>query len=178
MCLALHYVGMSAALLLIPSLCGRVCCVVGVVLQEVLHSQLQQLPQLPQLPDNVTGAHFALPQADSVRAQKARQAHALALADARVGSKWWLPLKALNQLHKDAATAGDGGVLQQEWQQQEAAWKESWQRIRLEEEHRLSPAALKQQQAALQPTVVVEQEMASESSWHAAAEQAAPGKAG
>jgi hypothetical protein len=164
-------------------------------LQECLHSQLQQLPQLSQLPDNVTGAHFSLPAAGSARAQRAKQAHALALAEAKVGSKWWLPLKALNQQLRDAAaaaeqyastgsgaaskaaaasgglswgSAGSSGLLQQEWQQQEKVWKDSWQRIREEEQQRTSLQDMMEQQEALRPHVVIEQELNSESSWHAA----------
>jgi subtilisin family serine protease len=162
-------------------------------LQECLHSQLKQLPQLFQLPDNVTGAHFSLPAAGSARAQCAKQAHALALAEAKVGSKWWLPLKALDQQLRDAAaaaeqdastgsgaaskaaagglwgSAGSTGVLQQEWQQQEKVWKDSWQRIREEEQRRPSLQEMMEQQEALRPHVVIEQELNSESSWHAAA---------
>jgi hypothetical protein len=162
-------------------------------LQECLHSQLQQLPQLSQLPDNVTGAHFSLPAAGSARAQRAKQAHALALAEAKVGSKWWLRLKALNQQLRDAAvaaeqdastgsgaaskaatgglrwgSAGSSGLLQQEWQQQEKVWKDSWQRIREEEQRRPSLQDMLEQQEALGPHVVIEQELSSESSWHAA----------
>jgi hypothetical protein len=160
-------------------------------LQESLHSQLQQLPQLSQLPDNVTGAHFSLPSDGSTRAQRAKQAHALALAEAKVGSKWWLPLKALNQQLRDAAaaaqdasagssaaskaaaaglwgSAGSTGLQQQEWQQHEKVWKDSWQRIREEEQQRPSWQELMEQQEALRPHVVIEQELTSESSWHAA----------
>uniref|UniRef100_A0A383VJC1 Uncharacterized protein n=1 Tax=Tetradesmus obliquus TaxID=3088 RepID=A0A383VJC1_TETOB len=162
---------------------------------EALHSQLQQLPQLSQLPDNVTGAHFALPGACGARAQRSRQAHALALAEAKVGSKWWLPLKALNQQLRDAAAAaeqdagstsgsaskaaagalwgaaGSTGLLQQDWQQQELMWKDSWQRIREEEQQRPGLQELMQQDQALRPHVVIEQELSSESSWHAASMQ-------
>jgi hypothetical protein len=161
-------------------------------LQEALHSQLQQLPQLSQLPDNVTGAHFSLPAVGSARAQRSRQAHALALAEAKVGSKWWLPLKALNQQLRDAAApakqdagggaagaskavagglwgaAGGTGLLQQDWQQQEKVWKDSWQRIREEEQQRPSLQEIMQQDQALRPHVVIEQELQSESSWQAA----------
>ncbi|WIA35400.1 hypothetical protein OEZ86_003845 [Tetradesmus obliquus] len=163
--------------------------------QEALHSQLQQLPQLSQLPDNVTGAHFALPGAGGARAQRSRQAHALALAEAKVGSKWWLPLKALNQQLRDAAAAaeqdagstsgsaskatagalwgaaGSTGLLQQDWQQQELMWKDSWQRIREEEQQRPGLQELMQQDQALRPHAVIEQELSSESSWHAASMQ-------
>jgi hypothetical protein len=161
-------------------------------LQEALHSQLPQLPQLSQLPENISGTHFSVPAADSARAQRSRQAHALALAEAKVGSKWWVPLKALNQQLRDAAAAaekgartpgaaaagggmwgavGSTGLLQQDWQQQEQLWRDSWQRIREEEQQRPSLQELKQQDQALRPQIVIEQELQSESSWHAAGVQ-------
>jgi hypothetical protein len=46
----------------------------------VLHKHLQQLPQLAQLPDNVAGEQFSLPHPTSARTQRAKQAHALAVA--------------------------------------------------------------------------------------------------
>lgn len=135
-------------------------------LQEVLHNQLQQLPKLSQLPDSTDASQFVLPAAHGAMAEKARQAHALALAEAKVGSKWWLPLKGLNQKHKDAAAHEGASELQQEWQQQEAAWKASWARITLKEQQRDAALGGGKQQAARD--VLIEQELCSESSWHAA----------
>lgn len=57
-------------------------------LQEVLYKELQQLPQLAQLPENVAGEHFSLPHPNSTRAQRAKQAHALAVAGGGKDGCW------------------------------------------------------------------------------------------
>jgi hypothetical protein len=76
------------------------------LLQESLCSQLQQLPPLSNLPPAAQVHHFPLPPSGSRRLAAARQAHALALAEARVGSQWWVPLRLLNQQQQRAAVAG------------------------------------------------------------------------
>lgn len=57
------------------------------------------------MPASAQPSHYPLPPATADRLAKARQAHALNLAEARVGSKWWLPLKILNQQVRIAAMA-------------------------------------------------------------------------
>jgi hypothetical protein len=99
--------------------------------QECLHQELRQLPQ--QLPPDATAALAHLsgqaPRRGSKRAARARQAHALGLAEADVPhEKWWAPLKALNTHHSAAALAGGHAARlpDSEWEQQEALWRANW----------------------------------------------------
>jgi hypothetical protein len=94
-----------------------------------------------------------------VRRARACQAHALALAEARVGSKWWLPLRRLNSQQRAAAAAAaassaaaaaatsgaacDEDAAGQAWEQEDHAWRRNWQRIVREEAARPSGLAAK-----------------------------------
>ena len=119
-------------------------------LQDMLHAQLKLLPQLDALSDSAWPAQYSLPRPGSIRAERAQQAHAMSLGEARVNSKWWGPLKQLNQMYGAWATAqhaavldgrgGEGGEgapadgagflrMQREWQQEEAAWRSGWAHI-------------------------------------------------
>lgn len=105
--------------------------------QDQLSAQLAQLSSLESLPPAAAAGHFPSPPPGR-RLNAARQAHALALADARVGSRWWA---ALAKLPRAAAGgggggdlyAGDGGGEAAAWAQQDAAWRRNWERIRKEE---------------------------------------------
>ena len=77
--------------------------------QDALCSQLEHLPSLADVaaqPEQHTYPAL-LAGGDPARAARARQAHALALAESKPGSRWWLPLKQLNQ-HCEAAAAAGG----------------------------------------------------------------------
>eukprot|EP00775_Hariotina_reticulata_P006552 gene6552-6780_t len=134
---------------------------------EVLYKELQQLPQLAQLPENFAGEHFSLPHPNPTRAQRAKQAHALAVAEARIGSRWWLPLKCLNQQQHDAATGGSHTSLEREWQQQDQVWRSTWDKIKAG--HLQNTLAVAHHQAKLVQQQRVERELeaelSSESSW-------------
>lgn len=71
--------------------------------QEVLHSHLKQLPGgLDPLAADSSAcwpAQQSLPRPGSIRLERAQQAHALSMGEARVQSKWWAPLKQLNQMY-------------------------------------------------------------------------------
>jgi hypothetical protein len=55
--------------------------------------------------------HALLVGGDPTRAARARQSHALALASAKPGSRWWLQLKQLNQQCEAACVAGAAAFL-------------------------------------------------------------------
>jgi hypothetical protein len=104
----------------------------------VLSNRLQALPPLSQLPDSAQPAHFPPPPAADGppgRLARACQAHALALAEARVGSKWWLPLRRLNRFAPAGAADGGNYCLDDRaaWQEHDRAWRRHWQRICSEE---------------------------------------------
>lgn len=94
----------------------------------MLHQGLKQLPQ--QLShgdaDALLGAS-SLPRPGSSRAARARQAHALALAEASVVERWWVPLKAHESSAAKLADADrPNSDADAEQQQQEALWRSSW----------------------------------------------------
>lgn len=68
--------------------------------------------------------------------ENASQCHALALADARVGTQWWRHLKNLNRVDLQEA-------LQQEdemrWHTDDAMWRRRWARTSCVEERRPDP---------------------------------------
>lgn len=97
---------------------------------ELLCTQLEHLPRPDQLPPSVTPQHFPLPPASSGRMARARHAHAMALADAKVGSsRWWQPLKALNRHDAQLPEEHMEGYVRQDWDEKDQAWKKQWQRI-------------------------------------------------
>lgn len=129
--------------------------------QELLYNELRLLPpQLPAAGSELDAATSALPAAQgppapaagTQRAQRACQAHALALAEAGggTGSQWWLPLQAINRANaKQAAdprskvspTAGGAVVLgahrqEREWAQLQAACHSNWEAILAAERQR------------------------------------------
>lgn len=117
-------------------------------MQELLSARLQQLPALADLPPGGEASAFSLPPAlageppDAPRARQARafQEHALALAEARVGSKWWLPLRRLNAQQR----AGGGGwaaARDAAWDEEDRAWRREWERISREAAARPSGVA-------------------------------------
>jgi hypothetical protein len=125
--------------------------------QEVLHAHLKQLPGgLDALDADSSSACWPAqqspPRPGSIRSERAQQAHALSMGEARVQSKWWAPLKQLNQMYGALATAaarGGGGAgrlmqgphrtqaadaagllrMQRDWEQEETAWRGSWAAI-------------------------------------------------
>lgn len=117
--------------------------------QEVLHGHLKQLPGgLDPLAAGNSAcwpAQQSLPRPGSIRSERAQQAHALAMGEARVQSKWWAPLKQLNQMYGAWATVCGGGAgvqqghrmadaagflrMPRDWEQEEAAWRGSWAAI-------------------------------------------------
>jgi hypothetical protein len=110
--------------------------------QEVLSAQLAALPALAAVPASARPVHFPAPQAEGGRAGAARQAHALALAEARVGSRWWLPLRA--RMGDAGGACGAGGAsaaaaatVPQSWEDggdaDDVAWRAAWARILQEE---------------------------------------------
>lgn len=127
---------------------------------EVLHGHLKQLPGgLDALDADSSSAccwpaQQSLLRPGSIRSERAQQAHALSLGEARVQSKWWAPLKQLNQMYGALATAaargggargGEGRLIQghrtqaadaagflrmqRDWEQEEIAWRGSWAAI-------------------------------------------------
>jgi hypothetical protein len=113
--------------------------------QEALSERLSHLPPLASLLPTARPSHFPPPLAHPGRpcAARALQAHALALADARAGVKWWLPLRAANRAA--AAAGGEGGwgggwegEDDAAWAGQDAAWRWAWQRALREEAARPS----------------------------------------
>lgn len=63
-------------------------------MSEHLSLHLEKLPRFSDMPAKVHAQSF--PTLPLSRAVPARQAHALALSEARVGGKWWQHLKMLN----------------------------------------------------------------------------------
>lgn len=126
-------------------------------MQEVLHGHLKQLPDgLDPLAAD-SGACWpvqqSLPRPGSIRSERAQQAHALSMGEARVQSKWWAPLKQLNQMYGAWATVRGGGAgqqqqghrtadaagflrMQRDWEQEEAALRGSWAAIGEQEAQR------------------------------------------
>lgn len=88
-------------------------------------------------------------------------------AEARIGSRWWLPLKCLNQQQHDAATGGSHTALEREWQQQDQVWRSTWDKIKAG--HLQNTLAVEHEQAKLVQQQRVERELeaelSSESSW-------------
>lgn len=100
--------------------------------QDALASRLAQLPPLGDAPPSAQPAHLPAPDGGARRAAAARQAHALALAGARVGSKWWLPLRRLAGEQAAAAAGCADGEEAAEWAEQDAARARAWERLRRE----------------------------------------------
>jgi hypothetical protein len=88
-------------------------------------------------------------------------------AEARVGSRWWLPLKCLNQQQHDAATGGSHTALEQEWQEQDQVWRRTWDKIKAGHMQTASPAEYEQAKFMQQQRIgcELEPELSSESSW-------------
>jgi len=99
----------------------------------------------------------------------ARQAHALALADAKVGGRWWAHLALLTQA--EGGAGGGGGDDAQKWEAQDAAWRRNWSAIRQLEAARPHPGAVARA-AARPPTEIVREQPAA-----AAPPQAPPAQA-
>lgn len=116
-------------------------------MQDMLHGQLKHLPQLEALSESAWPAQYSLPRPGSMRSERAQQAHAMSMGEARVHSKWWVPLRQLNHMYGTWAThavvdsrgvrADDGAGflrLQREWEQEEAAWRGGWANIQEQEQ--------------------------------------------
>lgn len=95
--------------------------------QESLFDQLQQLPPLSSVPPSAQPSHFVLPSSGSARSAAARQAHALMLAEARVGARWWAPLKLLNRQEAKRATPLPAGCTPDDWEEQDQVWRQQWE---------------------------------------------------
>ena len=141
--------------------------------QEVLSSQLAALPPLAQVPKSTRPGHFPAPPQEGGRGAAARQAHALALAEARVGSRWWAPLRWQQEQAQDTyGGSGSGGgirVSHTTWGQvecragacqgwgdggapgEDTAWRCAWERILREEAAR--PSGVTATGAGAQPVI-------------------------
>lgn len=74
--------------------CG--CCVPLSLDHGLIVAGAVQLRRLEELPPDVAPMDFPRPARGSQRAERAAQAHALNLAEAKVGNRWWAHLRALN----------------------------------------------------------------------------------
>jgi len=103
----------------------------------MLSAQLKCLTPLAELPPSARPSLFLhTPSADSGssdRLARACQAHALALAEARVGSKWWLPLRRLKGGAGGGGGAPERGDDQSDWEEEDRAWRCNWERVLKEE---------------------------------------------
>lgn len=105
----------------------------NLVVMDTLSAQLDQVRPLKDLPDNVKPQDFPRPARGSERMERASQAHALMLAEARVGSKWWKHLKGLNtQAVQDALLAEDS----ERWQELDQRWRRMWTQLDVQEDKR------------------------------------------
>lgn len=100
---------------------------------QALYAQLSQMPRLLELPESAQPHDFPLPPAGSDREVAARQAHALALSEARVGSKWWAQLKALNRGAEKGRLDDDDA---ERWAGMDQAWRRQWEQVTRTEEAR------------------------------------------
>ncbi|KAI8477298.1 MAG: hypothetical protein J3K34DRAFT_515951 [Monoraphidium minutum] len=104
---------------------------------EVLSAQLRDLPALAALQPAGPAAPPRLDAAGGGGGRDARgracQGHALALAEAQVGSKWWL---ALRRLGGGGGSGGEGA--EAVWAQEDQAWRRGWERILKEEAGRIA----------------------------------------
>ncbi|GLC39304.1 hypothetical protein PLESTB_001576100 [Pleodorina starrii] len=109
----------------------------NLVLMDTLCGQLEQLRPLADLPPDAAPQDFPRPARGSERAERAAQAHALSLAEAKIGNRWWTHLRALNtQAVQDSLTAED----QERWEALDARWRRKWKEVE-EQENRRPDAA-------------------------------------
>ncbi len=67
-----------------------------------------QIRPLSELPPDAAPQDFPRPPRGSQRAERAATAHALGLAEAKAGSRWWAHLKGLNNKVRTWAREGRG----------------------------------------------------------------------
>ncbi|KXZ46393.1 hypothetical protein GPECTOR_44g69 [Gonium pectorale] len=105
----------------------------NLVAVDGLCAQLEQVRPLADLPPDAAPQDFPRPPRGSERAERAATAHALALAEARVGTRWWAHLRGLNTTAvQDALLAED----EERWDAMDAVWRRRWQEAEEEENRR------------------------------------------
>ncbi|KAG2486333.1 hypothetical protein HYH03_015037 [Edaphochlamys debaryana] len=105
----------------------------NLVVVDTLCKQLEQVRPLAELPTDAQPQDFPRPPRGSERFERAKQAHALALAEAKVGSRWWLHLKGLNtKAVQDMLTAED----EDRWDALDAKWRRMWKALEEQENKR------------------------------------------
>ncbi|GFR44941.1 hypothetical protein Agub_g6029, partial [Astrephomene gubernaculifera] len=105
----------------------------NLVAVDCLCVQLEQVRPLSELPPGAAPSDFPRPARGSERAERAAAAHALALAEARAGGRWWDHLKGLNtQAVQDALQAED----EEQWDALDARWRRSWKQLEEQENQR------------------------------------------
>jgi hypothetical protein len=64
------------------------------------------------------------------------------LAEAKVSSRWWLPLKQLCETDMQLATQGKGSAWAEHWAAEEGVWQAVWARLKKEQQQveALTPA--------------------------------------
>ncbi|KAG2447816.1 hypothetical protein HYH02_007273 [Chlamydomonas schloesseri] len=104
----------------------------NLVVVDTLCAQLEQMRPLSELPADVAPQDFPRPPRGTERAERAAQAHALSLTDARVG-KWWTHLRSLNtQAVQESLLAED----EERWEALDARWRRMWQELEEQENRR------------------------------------------
>ncbi|PNW82568.1 hypothetical protein CHLRE_06g284300v5 [Chlamydomonas reinhardtii] len=104
----------------------------NLVVVDTLCVQLEQMRPLKELPPDVAPQDFPRPPRGTERAERAAQAHALSLTDARVG-KWWTHLRSLNtQAVQESLLAED----EERWEAMDARWRRMWQELEEQENRR------------------------------------------
>lgn len=108
----------------------------ALVLSDALFETLSHIAPLSQLPPGAAPSDYPRPAHGSARMASATSAHALMLAEARVGARWWGPLKALNKAPLQEARLQEEG---ERWDAMEGVWRRRWGEISAAEERRPDP---------------------------------------
>ncbi|GIL76623.1 hypothetical protein Vretifemale_6122 [Volvox reticuliferus] len=105
----------------------------NLVAMDTLCAQLDQIRPLADLPPDAAPQDFPRPARGSERAERAAQAHALSLAEAKIGNQWWTHLRALNtQAVQDALLAED----EERWEALETRFRRKWKEVEDQENRR------------------------------------------
>ncbi|GIL55935.1 hypothetical protein Vafri_11395 [Volvox africanus] len=105
----------------------------NLVAMDTLCAQLDQVRPLADLPPDAAPQDFPRPARGSERAERAAQAHALSLAEAKIGNQWWTHLRALNtQVVQDALLAED----EERWGALDARFRRKWKEVEDQENRR------------------------------------------
>ncbi|MEW5310186.1 MAG: hypothetical protein WDW38_002006 [Sanguina aurantia] len=105
-------------------------------LSAVLFETLGHVAPLSQLPPGAAPSDYPRPAQGSSRALSAGGAHALMLAEARVGARWWGPLKAMNRAALQEARLAEEG---ERFDAMDAGWRRRWAALSAAEERRPDP---------------------------------------